>query len=803
MQNSNNGKLPPVPGAFTHESEGFDFKFLVAKVAGNWKAFALSLFLCLLFAVIYLLYAIPTFTITARVLVNGSNANKVQSGVTETDMLRQLGTFSQGIDVNNELWELHSRSLMEQAIRDLQMNVSYWAQTETRFAEVYKRSPFFIKLLDLKGGLDNPLAWEVRIDGDKVKFMDNYSNDKFTLTWGDTAKLKFCTFVLEQNPEKIVKDPNFPMELKIAQYDPTYYAYSTSLLTFLSGTNTTSMDITMDASVPQKGEDYINYLISLYIQRKIDANNAVADSTIAFIDERIHGVARELGNVESGIAAYQRSNQITDIAEQSKFLIAQNSDASKELAAQEAQIEWVKSLESYLRDRTNLHGTMPTVAPVTDQAYISQVEKYNSLQQQRNQLLLNSTENNPQVKTIDAQLASIRSNLISTLSSYREGLEGKKSNLQQRSTNVTASMQKMPGQQKQILEASRRQDVLQQLYIYLLTVREQTAVTKSNQIAPVRIIDPAKAGVYPWWPNKIIVIIAAIFLGFLIPGIVILIKELNNNKVLTPADITASTTVPVISEITRSKSSSKVVVTKESRTAVAEQFRTLRTDLLFKLSGTGEKVIMVTSTVSGEGKSFVTLNLATAMALAGKKVLLVDMELRKAQLSEDIGLTEANGIADYLENNLPLNDAIQPSGINENLWFLASGELVSNPSETLLNSNMSKLFREMREKFDFIILDTPPAAIVTDAIVINRFSDITLYVVRQQVTYKKHIDVIEDMKRKEKLKNMYIVLNDVSEVAGYNSGYGIGFRLDEDFGYYHVEEKPEKRSFLQRIFPEV
>ncbi len=803
MQNSNNGKMAPVPGPFTHESEGFDFKFLVAKVAGNWKWFALSLFLCILFAVIYLLYAIPTFTISARILVNGVNANKVQSGATETDLLQKLGPFSQNADVNNELWELHSRSLMEQAVRDLQMNVSYWAQTETRFAEVYKKSPFFINLLDLKGGLDNPLAWEVRIDGDKVKFMDNYTNDKFTLTWGDTAKLKFCTFVLLQNPEKIVKNPNFPMELKIAPYDPTYYAISESLLTYLSGTNSTSIDVTMDYSVPQKGEDYLNYLISLYTKRKIDANNKVADSTIAFIDERISGVAHELGNVESGIAAYQRNNQITDIVEQGKFLISQNSDASKELAAQEAQIEWVKSLENYLRDQSNNHGTMPTVAPVTDQAYISQVEKYNGLQQQRNQLLVNTTENNPAVKTIDAQLSSIRSNLLSTLGSYREGLEGKKANLQERSSNVASSIQKMPGQQKQILESSRRQDVLQQLYVYLLTVREQTAVTKSNQIAPVRVIDPAKASVYPWWPNKIIVIIAAIFLGLLIPGAVILINELNNNKVLTPHDITAATSVPIIAEISHSKSGRRVVVTKESRTAVAEQFRTLRTDLFFKLSATGKKVIMLTSTVSGEGKSFVTLNLATAMALAGKKVLLIDMELRKAQLSKDLGLTESKGLADYLEKGTPLSEVIQASGINDNLWFLASGNLASNPSETLLNSNMKDLFDDVREKFDFIVLDTPPAAIVTDAMVINRFCDLTLYVVRQRVTFKKHVDVIEEMKYNEKLKNVYVILNDVNQVAGYNSGYGIGFRFDEDFGYYHKEMPTEKRPLLKRIFPEV
>jgi capsular exopolysaccharide synthesis family protein len=211
---------------------------------------------------------------------------------------------------------------------------------------------------------------------------------------------------------------------------------------------------------------------------------------------------------------------------------------------------------------------------------------------------------------------------------------------------------------------------------------------------------------------------------------------------------------------------------------------------------------MITSTVSGEGKSFITLNLAAAMALSGKKVLLVDMELRKAQLTKDLGLQDHTGIADYLERSAFLNDVIQPSGINENLWVLSSGELESNPSETLLNDKMGAFFDEMKRKFDYIILDTPPAAIVTDAQVIGRYADVTLYIVRQKVTYKKHIDVIEDLKQNNKLKNISVILNDVKLVPGYNQGYGFGYRFDEDFGYYTQEDVTEKKSFFKRLFPE-
>jgi len=789
--------------SYTSENEGFDLKYVIAKVVGNWQWFTLSTILCLGFGILYILYATPSFIISARVLVNGQNSNKIQSGITESDMLRQLGLFSQESDVNNELQQLHSRSLLERATRDLQYNVSYWGQGDIRFGETYKKSPFFIKLLDLKTNLDNPLAWDVRINKNKIKFIDDYTDTTFVLTWGDTAKLKPCTFVLLKNPDVTINNPNLPLGLKIAPYNATYYALSKNLLTFLSAANTTSIDITMDASVPQKGEDLVNHLIELYIQKRINSSNSVADSTISFINDRINGVARELSNVEGRIENFKKAGNITDIQKQSEALISENSDAVKTLANQEAQIIAVQSVEKYLANQDNKDRFMPTTASITDQAYISYVERYNNLQQQRQQMLTNTTEQNPAIKAIDVQLSEIRTNLLKTLKTYEEGLTVQKNNFQNQNATVQTAIQKMPTQQRQYLESSRRQEVLQQLYVYLLTVREQTAVTKSNNIAPITIIDSAQSSVLPYWPNKLIIIAAAIFFGILIPSVVILLNELSNNKVTSTSDIISSTTAPLIAEISNTKSHKAVVVTKESRTAIAEQFRTLRTNLLFRLAGTTNKVIMVTSTVSGEGKSFVAVNLACAMALSGKKVLLVDMELRKGQLSEYLNLENKIGIADYLERNVSLNDVIAPSNINENLWVLSSGELASNPSETLLNDKMDILFEEMRRKFDYIITDTPPAAIVTDALVVGLHTDITLYIVRQKYTYKKHVDVIEDLKINNKLKNIYVILNDVKLVPGYNQGYGFGYRFDEDFGYYHKEETQEKKPLLKRIFPQV
>lgn len=819
-QNVNLGKLP--------ESE-FDIKYLWAKFMGNWKWFAFSVGLCLAIAVLYILYGTPSFDINTTVLVNGDNANKINGGQSESDLLQKLGLFQSQPDANNVLWLIHSRSLVEQTIKDLQMNVSYWGQGDVRFAETYKKSPFFIKVLKLKNSLEYPLEWDIRIDGNKVHFTDLYTQYTFTKTWGDTigstrernpnevltdaqkkeAKEDYeethneTAFVLLQNPDvQPEKDPKHPLGLKIMTYGAAYVQYSENILALFPATNTTTINITLTTSQPQKGEDFLSYMLQLYIKSYIQANNAVADSTISFIDNRIKGVEAELSGVEAGLQSYKQSQSITDLTEFAKSLIGSSNESRQAVTSQQVAISNVQATLDYLNDPSHNNSSLPSAATINDGTYQTLQEKYNNLQLQRQQYVLTSTEANPQVKGIDAQLSQIRSSLIKALETYKTGLETNKAELEKRDVAFSGAIQKVPVQQRQFLEYQRRQDVLQSLYVYLLTVREQTAVAGYNNFGPIQIIDRPQAAVYPWWPNKIIVPLAAIFLGLLIPACSIFIKELLNNKIISPGDVVANTTAPVVAEISHTRSKNSIVVTKESRSPVAEQFRTLRTNLLFRMAKSNEKVILCSSGSSNEGKTFVSINLATAFALAGKKVLLIDFDLRKMQLTETLGLQDKTGIGDYLENHASFTGVVQPSGIDPNLWVVTAGISATNPSEILLSEKILQFFQEARNKFDFIILDTAPVAVVTDAQVIAPFADITLYVVRQKHTFKKHIEVIEDLRQNNKMRNINVILNDVQLVSGYNHGFGYGFRFDEGYDYYQ-EDETEKRSILQMIFKPV
>jgi capsular exopolysaccharide synthesis family protein len=741
-------------------------------------------------------YATPQFNVTAKVLVNGANGRKTTSGISEVSLLSELGLFSDQNDVNNELQIIRSRTIIEKTVNDLQLNVTYWGQGEVRYAETYKKSPFFIDLLSLKKQLEYPIQYDIRITKDKVKFIDKETDSSFSANFGDTLNFRYGSWVLLQNPEVIEKDPHHELGMKIITYGAAFTQYSNLITAIITNENVTTIDLGYSATVPSKGEDVLNYLINLYVNSNIEENNKIADSTIAFIESRLVGVGQELGTVEKGIEQFKKANKLADIGEQSKALVTTSADLEKTLAEQQVQIEVIDGLEKYLEDDKNNARIMPTSAPIQDPAFVAVLEKYNAMQLQRQQYLLNSTEENPAVKSLDLQLAQQRADLLKILRSFKNGLIVNRANLESRSGTLAGAIQKVPTQERQYLDFSRRQNVLQQLYLYLLQTREQTAVSKYNNIAPIRIIDAPQSAPQPYSPNKIIVGIVALFFGLAIPSGVLFTKELLNTKIITAADITSVTHVPVVAEISHSKSAKTVVVTRESRSAVAEQFRSLRTNLQYLLHGKNEKVILLTSSMSGEGKSFVALNLASALSLSGKKVLLVELDLRKPKLSQNLNLDNFTGITNYLVSDITINDIIRPSGLHPDCYIVSSGSLPPNPSELILSERIEKLFEEARKSFDFIIVDTPPVGLVTDAQLLDRYSDLTLYIVRQKFTFKKQIQIIEDLYYTRKMRKLNIVMNDVKKTPGYNSGYGYGYGYG--LGYYDDDRKNKK--FFKRIF---
>jgi len=773
-----------------------DLKFIVGKALGNWYWFVISVIVWLILGVVFYLVVTPQFNVAAKVMVTGPNPRLPSGSSDESAILfdnNSAAVLANYSNVNNELQVLHSRSHILQTVYDMQLNVTYWQKQGLIYRETYKRSPFFIKLLELKVGqafmLYDPQQYYVNIKKDKVSFEDKNTDSTFTAHFGDTLKFIYGSWVLQKNPA-ISADPSADYELKVGSYGSAFTNYNANIIGVISTTGVTTMDLTLASSVKDKGEDILRHLINLYIQSDIDHNNKIADSTISFIDERLVHVSQDLNNIESNIETFKKNNNIADLTEQGKVLLNTNVETNRALDEQQVQISVVKDLENYLEDGSNNKRIMPTTAPIKDPAFVSLLEKYNSLQLERQKMLVTSTENNPSIVMLDTQAAQLREDLLRLLKSYEQGLIVSKNDLSRQTGNLYSNIQKVPTQEKIYLEYARKQNVLQSLYTYLLQTREHTAVSKSDNISPIRIIDQPLSDPSPYFPNLIIIILAAGILGVLFPAGTIFVKELLNTKVLTADDVQEYTNVPVVARIEHSKSKQPLVVTMDARTAVAEQFRTLRTNLQYLLTGANEKVILVTSSMGNEGKSFVAINFASALALSGKKVLLLELDLRKPKLSTDLKLPHHTGVTNYIISDLKLRDVVQPSGIHENCWIVSSGDVPPNPSELMAHVRIQQLFAEARQQFDYVIADTSPVGLVTDAQLISRFADMSLFVVRQKFTHKRQLSIIEELAVSHRMPKLNIILNDMKRIPGYSYGTS-----KYENAYYN-----HKKPFYKRLF---
>ena len=774
-----------------------DIKFLVAKVIGNWYWYVLSVILFLGLGVLIYIYTSPRYTVTGRVLVTGYNSQGKQlTGTDESTVLSDLGLFSIPNSVSNELEIIHSRTLVEKTVRDLQLNVSYWGQGDIRYEEVYKNSPYFIKILWLKN-IPEPVEYDVRVINNKVKFEDEDTDSTFTASFGDTLHFNYGSWVLESNPNVIETNPNHQLGLIINSYNATLYAYMDEIEAMTTNEYVNIIDLSIDGPTPEKNEDMLKHLIGLYVQADIADHTRIADSTIAFIDDRLVGVSQDLNNIDRNIESFKKENRLTDLSDDAKELVQTTSTVSQTLAQKDVELKVVEDLEQYLMADQNATRVMPTTAPIQDPAFVQTLDKYNTLQLQRQSYLQNSTEANPAIKNIDIQLRQLRGDLLSMMSTYKKSIATEQADLQTRNSQMFGQISKVPTQERIYLDFTRRQNVMQALYLYLLQTREQTAVSKSNNFGPIRVIDQPTRGPLPYFPNVILIVAAAIFLGLLIPSVSIFLKELLNTRVITSEDITNVSNVPVVATVSHSKSGKPLVVSKDSRHEIAEQFRTLRTNLQFLMPNPSEKVIMTTSSMGGEGKSFVAMNLAYSIAISGKRVLLMELDLRKPRITDTLNVDNHLGFSNYVISEATLNDIIKGSDVHPNFYVLGSGSFAPNPAELLVHEKVVDMFAKARNEFDYVVIDCSPVGLVTDALLLSRFADVILYVVRQRFTYKKQVNIIQALANDRKFKKIDIIFNDVKPIPGYGYGYGYGNSDGYKYGYSYYAGK---RSFFQRLF---
>lgn len=544
------------------------------------------------------------------------------------------------------------------------------------------------------------------------------------------------------------------------------------------------LNLAFNTSYPTKGRDFLNTLIEEYNNQAIEDKNMEALNTQRFINERIAIIDRELSEAELSVEEYKRSQGLTDLQADLARTMQMSSQYEQQLVEVESQLSIVKSLRDYVNDPANAEQSIPVNIGIEDPTLSATISEYNRLLLQRQRLAQSVTPDNPVMRKLEDEIAGLRAAINSSINSVLEGLATRRKDLMNQANLYSGRIGSMPTQEREFLDLSREQQIKANLFLMLLQKREENALALAAVANKAKVLDEAtvEGKVAPRTP---MILMAALLLGLLLPGGIIYLVSLFRYRIESRADVEEISRVPLLAEIPQfEEEDENIAISKDDRSSIAEAFRMLRTSLMLALGG-DKKVVVFTSTVSGEGKTFVAINTALSFALLNKKVLVVELDLRIPRVRQYLHVEAKDGITNYLSGlETDIDKLVVPSGMHECLDVLPTGPIPPNPAELLSHDTLDKAIEHLREKYDYIMIDTPPVSQVADTLIVNRVSDATVYVCRAGYSSKNSLRFANDLMEQGKLKNMLLVVNDVKE---FRRGYG--YRYGYRYGYHHRNDK--------------
>ncbi len=760
-----------------------------------WPWFLGTVIIALIAASIYLRYAVTTYNTTATILIK-NEGNKNLSELAAFQDLGIVGTLTNS-DFDNEIEILKSKNLTEKVVEELNLQVRYYKEGNIRDAEVYANRPFTVQILSLGENQTGPTDFlYIKPLSDILFELRGGGKEPKTYSFGEPITFEWGSITVVPNLEVLKNDDtNSELRVGIAKKDAVVGSLRNRIMVSPVSKNSSVIKLEMVSAVPEKARDILDVLINQYNQDAINDRNMVSRNTANFIERRLAIITDELDSVESGKVEFKEANRLTDIAAEGQLFLENASEFKKRQLEVETQIALVNTMQEYLKNGS-AEDLLPANLGVQKEGFSSEVERYNQLVLERNKLLQSSTEKNPLVQNLEGRIREMRQNVEQSLSNVKNSLEIQRDRLNRQEARIGGEISAIPAKEKQFRSISRQQEIKEALYLYLLQKREETAISLAVTTPKAKIVDHAYTLSQPVSPKRQIILLAAIILGLLIPFLIIYLKQLLDNKIRNRAYVERfGANIPIVGEIPELSKKDKELVENNDYSILAESFRILQTNLQYLvLNKKGHeskgKVILVTSTVKGEGKTFVSANLAITLANSGAKVALVGADLRNPQLQRYLkGEYNNKGVVDYLVYpETTIEDYLQPSNTYSNLWLLVSGTIPPNPAELWMRERTNELFAELNQKFDYIVVDTAPVMLVTDTLLINKYADIMLYALRAGYTEKKLLDFPVENERNNKLKNLAFVLNNVSMA---NFGYG------NKYGYTYGSKKI---GFWQKMF---
>lgn len=768
------------------KDSSFNLKDFLHKYFSYWPWIAGFVILFSSLAFLYIRYTSPVYIVTSKILIK----DDVGTSAATQDILSDIDILNTKNNVNDEIQVLQTRFLISKVVDELKLNISYFITGNIKSSELYKNAPFRISILSLNDSNLIPQRLDFKFIPNSNAFELEHNDVKGNYNLYDTIKLDNIIFTVE--PVKANKKLEGNYFAIVSTADAITDKYLHDINSEIADKEANVILLTLRETSPKKGEDILNKLYEVYTLTNQYYKDATADSTINFINQRLEIVANELSGVEQKVEQFKTQNKLyTNLGEQGTLTLNNMSELQKQVVQQQVQINIIESMETHIKNGNS--RVVPNAADIQDPTYISAVEKYNNMVLERDRQLQTTKSDNPLIKNLDKQIEIMRADLLTHLNAIKAGMITTRNELQKKNAQLMGDIKKTPSKEHAFLDISRQQEVKQQLYIYLLQKREETAITKSATAPNSRLIEPAKSDQMPFAPKKQLIYVIAFALGLLISIAFVYFKELLNNRITSGKDITKALDIPVIGEIGHNSSDEAVVIKQNSRTPLSEQFRILRTNLQFILKGK-KQVILITSSRNAEGKSFISINLACSLAISGKRVVLMELDLRIPQVSKNLGDPGGKGFSDYVVGGISREELIKPTTIHPNLFLISAGTLPPNPAELLLEKNVAELFQYLRTNWDYIIVDTPPVGLVTDAVIIANNADAGIYIVRQNFTFKQQLSIVKDLVDNSKIPNLSILINDVEFKARYGYGYGYGYTSNT----HHLNSISKNKLFYKK-----
>lgn len=772
----------------------FDFAVLYRTIILNWYWFILSLVICGGLGAIYLRYATPKYQSTAKLLIKDDDSNSKRGQSLQN--MTNLGIISNSAGIDNEMEILTSHSIAEDAIRDLKLYVDYSTKGRIKDIILYRDQPLNVDIdrAHLEK-LNQPVDLTITRNGTTYIVSGTYSvptdenesegpfslNRKFTSLPATIATRAGIITISSNNGHSLHDGQTLKVEALSPKMASNKYVGELQVAQTSKTTSIAQLQLTDE--VPQRSLDYLKQLAIVYNRQANEDKNIVALRTEKFINSRLQKINAELGKTEGQLQNYKQQNGMVELKLNAGNAVTNQNESELKLADIQTQIELFSTIAQEVESSSrNLSQVIPSNVGLDDQSSTSLINKYNELVLERNRLLRSASENSPVVEPLTAQIRELNGNIRRAISTARQNLQIQRDALAAQVSKFNEQVAETPQQERMLTQIGRQQEVKSGLYLMLLQKREENSISLAATADKGKLIDdPQLVGKIS--PKSAIIMLIALLLGLAIPALVIFLLQLFRYKIEGHEDVARLTKLPIIADVAIASNTAKgkadIVVHENQNNQMEEIFRSLRTNLQFMLHE-GQKVVLFTSSTSGEGKTFTAANLSVSFGLLGKKVILVGLDIRRPRLAELFGINDhRHGITNLLVKDAPtaadVQEQILPSGVNKNLDLLMAGPIPPNPAELIARSSLEAIIKALKDKYDYIMIDTAPVGLVTDTLQIARVADASIYMCRADYTPKSNFELINALANEKKLPNMAMVLNGIDmskKKYGYYYGYG-------------------------------